>query len=84
MTDQLDSRALEVASQALGTVQTLGEEFRNGLQQHIDNDEARFNEISSKVSDGFKGIYNRMWFAVIAVVGGLGAVVLLLIDKVIP
>ena len=81
---QIDTRALEVASAALNTVQGIVGDFKDSMSEHEKHDDERFTAIAEKVSDGFRGIYNRMWMAVIALIAGMGAVILLLVDKVVP
>ena len=79
---QLDTRSLEVASAALTTVQAMAGEFRASMQAHEEHDDDRFKLIADKVSAGFNGIYNRIWMAVLALIAGMGAVILFLADKV--
>lgn len=80
---QLDTRAIELAGQALGTVQSLAEELRTGLTAHEKHDSERFAEVTKSLQHGFSGVYSRLWIAAGAVIAAMGAVILVLVDKVL-
>ena len=89
--DVIDTRALELATQANTRVKGIGEQVTSSFNKieawqrhHEKHDDDRFEAIGEKISRGFAGVYGRMWIITFLIVGGLGSVAILLLDKAIP
>ena len=83
---KIDTRALEIATEANTTAKhaVLGlDKLFAWTKEHEAHDEQRFQSMDTKISEGFKGVYNRLWGFAILILGGIGAVALLLANALI-
>lgn len=86
--DVIDTRALELATEANTRVQGVGQSVRDGFleikhwqENHESHDDERFEAISTKVSDGFRGIYSRLWIMVGGAMTAMFAIIMAMAFK---
>ncbi len=76
----LDTKAIELAAGASKDAERAYElagnnhkEAMDALSRHVRHDEVRFENVTTKISDGFRGMYNRLWGFALLLLGGLGS-----------
>ena len=81
MQPQLDTRAIEIATKANTRVDHTDkslEKLVTRIEKHEDHDAHRFETMNTKITDGFSGVYNRLWGFLILILCGVGAIAMML------
>ena len=84
MQEQVDTRAIEIATEANVTannVKGMFETMHTEFKTHEEFDIARFQRVEDKLSDGFRGLYNRLWLICLMLMAGVGTFAITLFNK---